>query len=156
MPIRQSLHGITIATLTVGGIFVGVSGDAFAQQIADPIVTSNPVAGGATVLEAIFKKTPSEVWLSCLVFAFGALVILAYVFAVSKVEQRRPEDLSRALIVMAIITGSLLLITAGYSSQQVAPAFGLFGTIIGYMLGRMSGGQEERKNVSKSKDEQND
>ena len=29
-------------------------------------------------------------------------------------------------------------ITAGYTNEQVAPAFGLFGTIIGYMLGRMN------------------
>jgi hypothetical protein len=42
------------------------------------------------------------------------------------------------LIVITVITGSLILITAGYSNEQIAPAFGLFGTVIGYMLGRMS------------------
>jgi len=42
---------------------------------------------------------------------------------------------------VSVITGSLLLITAGYTNEQVAPAFGLFGTIIGYMLGRMHQGQ---------------
>jgi hypothetical protein len=42
------------------------------------------------------------------------------------------------LIVITVITGSLVLITAGYSNEQIAPAFGLFGTVIGYMLGRMS------------------
>ena len=40
--------------------------------------------------------------------------------------------------VITVITGSLVLITAGYSNEQIAPAFGLFGTVIGYMLGRMS------------------
>ena len=39
---------------------------------------------------------------------------------------------------ITVITGSLILITAGYSNDQIAPAFGLFGTVIGYMLGRMS------------------
>jgi hypothetical protein len=37
-----------------------------------------------------------------------------------------------------VITGTLILITVGYSNEQVAPAFGLFGTIVGYMLGRLS------------------
>jgi hypothetical protein len=29
-------------------------------------------------------------------------------------------------------------VKAGYSNEQIAPAFGLFGTIIGYILGRLS------------------
>jgi len=37
-----------------------------------------------------------------------------------------------------VITASLVLITVGYNTEQIAPSFGLFGTIIGYMLGRMS------------------
>jgi len=155
MLIRRCLRWLTTTSLGLESVLIGVSGAALAQQIPDPVVTPNPVAGGATVIDALFKKTPSEIWVSCLVVAFGLLVIAAYIFAISKIDHRRPEDVSRALIVVTIITGSLLLITAGYSSQQVEPAFGLFGTIIGYMLGRMSaGGQEADKDASKAKDEQ--
>ena len=140
---------------TLGSALICFSGAALTQPIPDPVVTPNPVAGGATLTDALFKKTPSEIWLSCLVVAFGLLVIAAYIFAISKINHRRPEDVSRALIVVTVITGSFLLITAGYSSQQVAPAFGLFGTIIGYMLGRMSaGGQNGGNDASKAKGEQ--
>ena len=31
-----------------------------------------------------------------------------------------------------------MLITCGYNNEQIAPAFGLFGTIVGYMLGRFA------------------
>lgn len=35
-----------------------------------------------------------------------------------------------------IITAALLLMFVGYDSQQVAPAYGLLGTLAGYILGR--------------------
>jgi hypothetical protein len=69
---------------------------------------------------------------------FGLVVLGLYIYAIRNISDRRPDDISRALIVITVITGSLLLITAGYTNEQVAPAFGLFGTIIGYMLGRMN------------------
>ena len=78
------------------------------------------------------------IWLTCLLIAFGLAVLALYIYAIRNVPNRRPEDISRALIVITVITGSLVLITAGYSNEQIAPAFGLFGTVIGYMLGRMS------------------
>jgi len=35
-----------------------------------------------------------------------------------------------------IIVGSLILISSGYSSNQIGPAMGLFGTVAGYLIGR--------------------
>jgi hypothetical protein len=35
-----------------------------------------------------------------------------------------------------------MLITVGYNNEQIAPAFGLFGTIVGYMLGRFAQPQQ--------------
>lgn len=124
-----------------------------ADEPPEPSVTPNPVAGAATITDLLFKKTPSEIWLSCLVVAFGLAVIGAYIFSIRGLNNRRAEDISRALIVVTVITGSLLLITAGYSNQQVAPAFGLFGTIIGYMLGRMSLGNSETKSSNSMPEE---
>jgi len=142
-----------------GGAIICFSGTALSQEIpAPPAVTLNPVAGAATLTDVLFKKTPSEVWLSCLVVSFGLLVVGAYIFAIRNLDHRRPEDISRALIVVTVITASLLLITAGYSNQQVAPASGLFGTIVGYMLGRMSLGGPDNSSggASKPKGEQPD
>ena len=45
------------------------------------------------------------------------------------------SSITRLLITTIVIFSSLFLITAGFSSQQIAPITGLFGTIIGYMVG---------------------
>jgi hypothetical protein len=112
---------------------------ALAQQVPAPPANPLPSPGSAgNLAEFIFKKSPYEFWLTCLIIAFGLTVLGLYIFAVRDIKNRRPEDVSRALIVITVITGSLILITAGYSNEQIAPAFGLFGTVIGYMLGRMS------------------
>jgi hypothetical protein len=112
-----------------------------AQQLPVPPAPDNPLpsAGSAgNLINYIFKKSPYEFWLTCLIIAFGLTVLALYIYAIRNIHNRRPEDVSRAVIVITVITGSLVLITAGYSNDQIAPAFGLFGTVIGYMLGRMS------------------
>ena len=112
---------------------------ALAQQLPTPPANPLPTPGsGGNLLEFIFKKSPYEFWLTCLIIVFGLTVLALYIYAIRNIQDRRPEDVSRALIVITVITGSLVLITAGYSNDQIAPAFGLFGTVIGYMLGRMS------------------
>jgi type IV secretory pathway VirB2 component (pilin) len=58
----------------------------------------------------------------CLMYAFGAAV----------------NDFSRHYIVIVVVVASIFLLVMGYSEQQVAPAFGLLGTILGYMFGRAS------------------
>src|SRR5262249_53950171 len=56
---------------------------------------------------------------------------------IKQAPERRTEDFSRALIVVTVVTAALILVSAGYSDRQSAPAFGLLGTIVGYILGRM-------------------
>jgi hypothetical protein len=118
------------------------AGPALAQQLpAPPAPPANPLPSSGSagnLIDFIFKKSPYEFWLTCLIIAFGLTVLALYIYAIRNIQDRRPEDVSRALIVITVITGSLVLITAGYSNEQIAPAFGLFGTVIGYMLGRMS------------------
>jgi hypothetical protein len=115
---------------------------ALAQQLPPtPVPPANALpnpSSGGNLIDFIFKKSPYEFWLTCLIIAFGLTVLGLYIYAIRNIDNRRPEDVSRALIVITVITGSLVLITAGYSNEQIAPAFGLFGTVIGYMLGRMS------------------
>jgi glycerol uptake facilitator-like aquaporin len=119
-----------------------LAGPALAQQLpAPPTPPPNPApnpGSGGNLADFIFKKAPYEFWLTFLIIAFGLTVLALYIYAIRNISNRRPEDVSRALIVITVITGSLVLITAGYSNEQIAPAFGLFGTVIGYMLGRMS------------------
>ena len=71
----------------------------------------------------------------------GLLIISALILALRQVRDVRPEDIARPIIVVTVIIGTLILVTVGYSNEQIAPAFGLFGTIVGYMLGRLSQNQ---------------
>ena len=68
----------------------------------------------------------------------GLAIIGALIVALRKVANARSEDIARPVIILTVIIGTLILVTVGYSNDQIAPAFGLFGTIIGYMLGRIA------------------
>lgn len=129
------LHGLRWNVLLV--LFCALAGAAPAAGQQMPAPPPNPGSGG-NLADFIFKKSPYEFWLTCLIILFGVTVLALYIYAIRNIQNRRPEDVSRALIVITVITGSLILITAGYTNEQIAPAFGLFGTVIGYMLGRMS------------------
>ena len=115
------------------------------QATADhPALEKNPDIGSNTGvpskrLTAFFDThVPYEFWLTCVITAFGFLMALLLLLSMRTVAHRRPEDVSRPIIVVTLIVASLILITAGYSNEQIAPAFGLFGTIVGYILGRLS------------------
>lgn len=97
---------------------------------------------GANLTGFFTSKTPYEFWLTCLICFFGLAVIYALLFGLRRSAHARPEDIARPIIVVTVITGTLMLITVGYNNEQIAPAFGLFGTIVGYMLGRFAQPQQ--------------
>jgi hypothetical protein len=52
-------------------------------------------------------------------------------------HQRDDDQLRRARFgTILIITTSVFLVVAGYSSNQIAPVTGLLGTLAGYLLGK--------------------
>ena len=93
---------------------------------------------GSNLTTFFTNKTPYEFWLTCLICVFGLAVIYALLFGLRRSPNARAEDVARPIIVVTVITGTLMLITVGYNNEQIAPAFGLFGTIVGYMLGRFA------------------
>ena len=42
----------------------------------------------------------------------------------------------RIYVITILIFGSLLIVSSAYSTEQIAPVIGFFGTIAGYILGR--------------------
>src|SRR5262245_17232259 len=76
-----------------------------------------------------------EFALSLIVLAFGCVVVVAQYRLMSR-RSVGPDDIVRMFAVTLIIIGTLFAVTAGFSSEQIAPAMGLFGTIAGYLLGR--------------------
>jgi hypothetical protein len=102
---------------------------------------ANPPKGGnlpqAGLMDFFGGRTPYEFWLTVLIAVFGLAVVLLLLWHLRGVSGRKAEDVARPIVVVALITGALILVTAGYSNDQIAPAFGLFGTIAGYILGRL-------------------
>jgi len=41
----------------------------------------------------------------------------------------------KAVIIPMVVMSAVFLVVAGYDDQQIAPAMGLLGTVVGYVLG---------------------
>ena len=100
-------------------------------------VTNPPPAGAVSRAPAPSSTFIStyEGELALIIIGLGALVILAITFVLRK-KEGSAEDVIRAYALVLIIIGTIVLICAGYSNDQIAPAMGLFGTVAGYLLGR--------------------
>lgn len=77
-----------------------------------------------------------------------SLVVLLVAAVIAK-SLKSPEQAIRLFTVVLIINSAVFFIVAGYSSQQIAPAFGLLGTMAGYVLGKS---QDNNKDQGSSKE----
>lgn len=75
-------------------------------------------------------------YLTALFILFGLGVILLQLAAMRRIANVTADEIARNCAITLVVVASVALLVSGYSSQQVAPAFGLFGTIIGYLLGK--------------------
>lgn len=82
-------------------------------------------------------------YLTALFIGFGMVVILLQLGAMRRIKTITADEIARNCAITLVVVASVALLVSGYSSQQVAPAFGLFGTIIGYLLGK-AGAKEEK------------
>jgi hypothetical protein len=100
--------------------------------------TGNPAQDSTTPASSMEQQklqADFQLKLTILVTAFGifGLIFVAVVFRASVAADT--EKIVRLVIVVIVVCASLILIAGGYSTNQTAPAFGLFGSIIGYILG---------------------
>lgn len=110
------------------------AGPVFAQE---PALPSNAPPQG----EALGLYNPIDqvsFWLAMLFLAFGVLVIVLQLLALSRVAHLTADDVVKNCALTLVVIASVVLLIAGYNSQQLGPVFGLFGTMIGYVLGRTS------------------
>lgn len=94
-----------------------------------PIIPGEMVAGG--------RYLSSREFLLALLVTAILFISLSFQFALlRKIERLKAEDTLRSFGLTLVITGTVFFIVAGFDTEQIAPAIGLFGTIAGYILGR--------------------
>ena len=73
-------------------------------------------------------------YLSTAILLFGFLVISLAVYLL-KSRDYSAEQVLRVLGTLVVIVAAVFLMVAGYTESQIAPAIGLMGTVVGYLLG---------------------
>jgi hypothetical protein len=91
-----------------------------------------PVSGGATLPTWWSVQDAMTISAATLVFGLVAFLVGAYVMR----REQSSDALLRVLGTILIVFSTLFLLVAGYTDAQVAPAFGLLGTIAGYIFGK--------------------
>lgn len=84
----------------------------------------------------------SEIYLSIIVILFGLVLVISTVYIAHRKNTGWDPEATKLFAFSVAITAGLFLMTAGYDSEQVAPMFGLLGTIVGYLLGKSPPKQE--------------
>lgn len=83
------------------------------------------------------QLTDKETLLAYSLLGFGLCVLMIQFIQLSRQAGKiRPNDIMLVYSVTLIIVGTMFLIVTGITGSQLAPALGLFGTMIGYLLGR--------------------
>lgn len=116
-----------------------------AESDSDSVGNSPPDESNPANVGSVTRKTilsDFEILLSGAILLFGVLVVGAEYQLLRKVPVT-PDEALRVYSITLIVVGTLFSITAGFDSNQIAPAMGLFGTIAGYLLGRHAAGKSQ-------------
>lgn len=117
-----------------------------AQQPPEPPKIANPQPSSIqsyALFEFFGRKTPYEFWLTALILISGLAFFVVSTRFIHSVDAKKTDQAVRLVTTILVVVSTLVLITAGYNNEQIAPAFGLFGTLIGYLLGRSSRGSNQ-------------
>lgn len=114
-----------------------VKSDAQVQSVPDksigPVTNENPPP---EIQADYYERTYPEFIFTLMVVVLAVAALSMQFLLLRKNKAVQPEDSLRIFGVTLILVGTLFFITAGFDSEQIAPALGLFGTIAGYLLGR--------------------
>ena len=106
-------------------------------------VTTNPALPREAQSESNYL-TSREFIIAILIALVSLTALYMQYLLLNKIPKLKAEDSLKTFGVVLVITGTLLIISAGYSSIQIAPAMGLFGTIAGYLLGKIEKKEDEK------------
>lgn len=127
------LVGVFLITVVMNSLASEVLSSSAIGQVP---ITNEPIESN---VDLPIRLSNREIWLSFGVLAFGVLaLLLEFTLVRGFVSSSKPQDILNLFTVTLIVVGTLFLISSGISSSQIAPALGLYGTIVGYLLGRES------------------
>jgi hydrogenase/urease accessory protein HupE len=111
---------------------------------APPPGAANPTDLGAAAASPMREAgsffSQGEFTLTLILFTFGVIAIAAF-YMLARSDKGTPF-IMRIYVIIVIVFGTLLIVSSSYTTQQIAPVVGLFGTIAGYLLGRSDRGNE--------------
>lgn len=81
-------------------------------------------------------KTPYEFYLAMLTIVLGVAAMLVVGFLFRNHIHDKTDEFVKLFAFVIVVFSAIYLIIAGYTDSQVAPAYSLLGTIIGYIFGR--------------------
>jgi hypothetical protein len=122
-------------------------------QVPHPLLgQSPPMLDAAQSMDQLKLNADFQLKLTILVTVFGIIGLIFVAVLFRSEIAADTEKIVRLVIVVIVVTASLILIAGGYSTDQTAPAFGLFGSIIGYILGSANRGTPGTGNTPASGD----
>lgn len=78
--------------------------------------------------------------IAILIFGFLMALLSSFMFRINGLDAKYVVEI---ISLVLIVSGVLLLVSLGYTSEQIAPSIGLLGTIAGYMLGKSKTGDNQ-------------
>lgn len=101
------------------------------NKAASPTTTVPPPS---QQLENLWWSNTNAMTMSASVLIFGLLALLLASYVIRKGQSW--EAVLKIFGTVLIVVMTVFLIVAGYDDKQIAPAIGLLGTIVGYLLGK--------------------
>lgn len=105
-----------------------------------PAATDTPQANKTGERRTTYTttKTPYEFYLAALTIVLGVSAMLVVAFLFRNHIHDKTDEFVKLFAFVVVVFSAIFLIIAGYTDSQVAPAYSLLGTIIGYIFGRES------------------
>lgn len=121
-----------VACAVATGTLLASAGSALSQTAPMNEPPPSPAAQG--LMPGLLSQ--GELVVSIAILIFGMAVLAFQYFQQRHSSDHTADSVMKTTVVTLIIICTMLMITLGLSSQQIAPALGLFGTIAGYLLGK--------------------
>lgn len=123
MKLRATTVAPALALVAVGSV----------HSLAAQSVPDNQPPTGGTLPREVVLSSP-EIIMSLAILLMGAIVMII-VFMLARPAKLSSDGIIKVTAVPLIIIAAVFLVTAGYSTNQLASVIGLLGTIAGYLLG---------------------